>query len=70
MANVRDLLISQGHDLNRGKLPGITDNELLYADGTACFSTKADLTEATLHSIETVSQQYGLKLDQGKCELL
>eukprot|EP00975_Prorocentrum_lima_P010467 2223711-Prorocentrum_lima.AAC.1 len=55
MADVRDLLITQGHDLNRGKLPGIIDNELLYADDTTCFSTKADLIEATLHAIETLS---------------
>eukprot|EP00975_Prorocentrum_lima_P002882 635499-Prorocentrum_lima.AAC.1 len=60
MADVQDSLISQGHDLARGKLPGITDSELLYADDIACFSTKVDLIEATLHAIEIVGQQYGL----------
>eukprot|EP00975_Prorocentrum_lima_P056645 11881944-Prorocentrum_lima.AAC.1 len=31
----------------------------LYADDTACFSTKRDLLEATLRTIERISASYG-----------
>eukprot|EP00975_Prorocentrum_lima_P023734 4994141-Prorocentrum_lima.AAC.1 len=64
MSDVRDDLKDQGHKMERGRLPGIMQNELFYADDTACFSTKRDLLEATLRTIEKISASYGLRLNK------
>eukprot|EP00975_Prorocentrum_lima_P062525 12886101-Prorocentrum_lima.AAC.1 len=43
---------------------------LLYADDTVCMGTDASVLERLLHVIEEISAEYGLSLNQSKCELI
>eukprot|EP00975_Prorocentrum_lima_P047197 9869402-Prorocentrum_lima.AAC.1 len=70
MDDVRSLLSEQGVPVESGHLPGILTSDVLYADDTLCFSSDASTLEKILHAIETVSAQYGLRLNKRKCELL
>ena len=61
---------SLDNDLRAGRVPGQTEDELLYADDTICVSTSKAALEKLLHAIETESEKYGLKLNETKCEVI
>eukprot|EP00975_Prorocentrum_lima_P044291 9285526-Prorocentrum_lima.AAC.1 len=70
MEDVRSDLRSRNIPTQAGHLPGVHESEFLYADDTLCVSSDATLLQETLHSIETTSAMYGLRLNQIKCEHL
>ena len=57
-------------DLRAGRVPGQTEDEILYADDTICASTSKIALEKLLHAIEEESEKYGLKLNETKCEII
>ena len=52
------------------RVPNTNFDDVLYADDTICLSTSADSVEARLRKIVTHGLRYGLRLNQGKCEVL
>ena len=63
------------HEIIRGNLiqhrtPGATFDEVMYADDTICTSPDTRTINKFIETIETVGEQYGLKLNNGKCEVL
>ena len=52
------------------RIPGATMDEVMYADDTICISTDTRSMNKFLEEIEVVAEQYGLKLNKKKCEVM
>eukprot|EP00975_Prorocentrum_lima_P021534 4537685-Prorocentrum_lima.AAC.1 len=57
-------------DPSHGRIPGINLDAILYADDTALASNSSRSLQALLQSIQTVGIEYGMQLNQLKCELI
>ena len=57
-------------NLCRHRLAGATFDEILYADDTICVSKDTRSMNKLLESIERIGENYGMKLNKTKCELL
>ena len=58
-----------GHVTN-SRVPGVNFDVVFYADDTILFSTKPRGLNELLKHIEICSENYGLKLNRGKCHTL
>ena len=52
------------------RIQGTHCDQVLYADDTICMSEDEDAMERLIHAVEKEGKQYGLKLNQTKCEYL
>ena len=57
------------HDFIKNRVPNANFDEVLFADDTICFSQSPDELNHFLHRIEIHSKNYGLQLNEDKCEL-
>ena len=54
----------------RQRMPGQSQDEVLYADDTICVTQTAAAMNRLLRAIETEGLRYGLNLNKSKCECL
>ena len=71
---VMTVMFHDVHEITRGNLiqhrtPGATFDEVMYAHDTICISPDTRTINKFIETIETVGEQYGLKLNYGKCEV-
>ena len=52
------------------RVPGAELDEVMYADDTICISTDTRSMNRFLEQIEIIGEEYGLKLNKGKCEVM
>ena len=63
-----DLNVAQ--HLAKYRVPGASFDEVMCADDTICISEDTKTRNQFLQHIEVVGEEYGLKLNKSKCELL
>ena len=59
-----------GATLIEKRIPGVTFDEILYADDTICIGTDTKSINKFLKAIEEKGKEFGLKLNQTKCEVV
>ena len=57
-------------NMAQNRVPGTTEDEILFADDTICISESIEALQRLLHAIEIESKKYGLQLNKGKCEII
>eukprot|EP00975_Prorocentrum_lima_P023886 5027323-Prorocentrum_lima.AAC.1 len=68
--DVMDDLHNNGVNRQSGWLPGIQFDSILYADDTSLVSGSSGIIQAILVAIQEIGLDYGMALNQDKCEML
>eukprot|EP00975_Prorocentrum_lima_P044983 9421179-Prorocentrum_lima.AAC.1 len=73
MAILNDVMVEleqKGVNRESGWLPGVQFDSILYADDTSLVSGSSGIIQAILVAIQDLGLQYGMALNQDKCEML
>eukprot|EP00973_Karenia_brevis_P075723 10523062-Karenia_brevis.AAC.1 len=60
--------VKQRTGQTRGNPIGLDQNAVFYADDTILVGTQPRELQKVLHAIEAISKDYGLRLNEKKCE--
>ena len=65
-----DVEKEKSEEIRKNRIGGTEFDEVFFADYTICISAGIEAMEGDLHIIERIGEQYGMKINKEKCELM